>query len=101
IEPNAKLIPYPSPHQEIATYVRELLKCDYALVAIPEKDSIRVCAIAGAQPESSRNIADLLSRLREWGPMVVDDSRLIAAPMIRGIQIVGVLVGYCSKPGTF
>jgi len=101
IEPNAKVIPYPSPHQEIATYVRELLKCDYALVAIPEKDSIRICAIAGAQSESSRNIADLVSRLREWGPMVVDDSRLIAAPMTRDHRMVGVLVGYSSKPGTF
>jgi signal transduction histidine kinase len=101
IESNAKVIPYPSAHQEIATYVRDLLNCDYALVAMPEKDSIRICAIAGAQSESSRNIADLVSKLREWGPMVLDDSRLIAAPMTRDHQMVGVLVGYSSKPGTF
>src|SRR6266446_320753 len=75
-----------SPYQEIATYIRDLLRCDYALVAVPQNDAIRICAIAGAEPESSANIADLLSRLRDWGPMVVDDSRLIAVPMtlIRG-----------------
>src|SRR5207244_13388736 len=42
-----------------------------------------------------------LFRSREWGPMVVDDSRLIAAPMTRDHRMVGVLVGYSSKPGTF
>jgi signal transduction histidine kinase len=101
VEPNKDVIPYLSPYQEIATYIRELLQCDYALVAMPEKDSIRICAIAGAPSEGLRNIADLVSRLREWGPMVVDDSRLIAAPMMRDHRMVGVLVGYSSKPGTF
>ena len=90
-----------SPYQEIATYIRDLLRCDYALVAVPQNDAIRICAIAGAEPESSANIADLLSRLRDWGPMVVDDSRLIAVPMTRGGHMLGVLVGYCSRPGTF
>jgi signal transduction histidine kinase len=100
IEPITK-VPYPGVYQEIAAYVRELLRCDYALVAIPEKDAIRICGIAGAQPESSANIAELISRLRDWGPMVVDDSRLIAVPVMCGKQMMGVLIGYSSNPGAF
>jgi len=89
------------PYQEVATYIRDLLRCDYALVAVPQNDAIRVCAIAGAEPESAANIADFVTRLREWGPMVVDDSRLIAVPVMRRGRMLGVLVGYCAKPGTF
>jgi signal transduction histidine kinase len=93
---------YLGPHQEVARYVRDLLRCDYALVAIPEKDSIRIQAIAGRGPETPINLsADLLSRLRDWGPMVVDDSRMIAVPVLQSSQIIGVLLGYSSKPGTF
>src|SRR6266550_2052989 len=101
IEPSAAKAGQLNSHREIATHVRELLQCEYALVAVPEKDAIRICAIAGAQPESSANIASLVSRLRDWGPMVVDESRLIAAPVMCGEHMVGVLVGYSSKPGTF
>jgi signal transduction histidine kinase len=101
IEPKTKKLPYLTPYQEIATYVRELLICDYAIVAVPEKDAIRICAIAGAEPEGTASIADLVSRLRDWGPMVVDDSRLIAAPIMCSDHMLGVLVGYSSKPGTF
>ena len=102
IEPNTAALPYLGPYKEVALYVRELLKCDYALVAIPEKDSIRIQAIAGSERETSRNLAaDLISRLRDWGPVVVDDSRLIAVPVTCGGHVRGVLVGYSSKPGTF
>jgi signal transduction histidine kinase len=101
IEPNTRKVPYLSPYQEIATYVRELLHCDYALVALPEEDAIRICAIASAEPETAPNIADVVSRLRDWGPMVVDDSRLIVVPIMCGDHLMGVLVGYSSNPGTF
>ena len=101
IQPNTRKLADLSPYQEIATYIRDLLRCDYALVAVPQNDAVRICAIAGAEPESSANIADLMSRLRHWGPMVVDDSRLIAVPVPRGSHVLGVLIGYCSKPGTF
>ena len=94
--------PYLGPYQEVALYVRDLLKCDYAAVAVPEKDSIRIQAIAGSEPEMPINLAaDLLSRLRDWGPIVVDDSRTIAAPVMCGSLTIGVIVGYSNKPGTF
>ena len=89
------------PYQEVALKVRDLLKCDYALVAIPERDSIRIQAIA-ADTETPINLAsDLLTRLRDWGPVVVDDSRLIAVPVMQDGHIIGVLVGYSGTPGTF
>lgn len=90
------------PYQEVALHVRDLLKCDYALVAIPERDSIRIQAIAAAEPETPTDLAaDLLARLRDWGPVVVDDSRMIAVPVMHGRQIIGVLVGYSGERGTF
>jgi len=83
-------------------YVRDLLKCDYALVAIPDKDAIRIQAIAGAEPETPASLTgELLARLKDWGPIVVDDCRMIAAPVMHQNQIIGVLVGYSSTPGTF
>src|SRR6185295_8670451 len=96
-------LPYLGPYQEVALYVRELLKCDYALVAVPDRDTIRIQAIAGAEHETtSKNLgADLISRLRGWGPVVVDDSRLIAVPVTRDGSIIGVLMGYSTRPGTF
>src|SRR6266850_1181752 len=102
IEPNTRGVAYLGPYQEIAVYVRELLKCDYAFVAVPEKDAIRICAIAGPEREKTgRLVAELVAKLRDWGPVVVDDSRVIAAPMACGDHVLGVLVGYSSKPGTF
>ena len=102
VEPNTSALPYLGSYQEIALYVRELLKCDYALVAIPEKDSIRIPAIAGAEGEAYGNLAaDLMSRLRDWSPAVVDNSRLIVVPVSCSGRVMGVLVGYSSRPGTF
>jgi signal transduction histidine kinase len=102
VETNTRKVPYFSPHHEIAVYVRDLLKCDYALVAVPDKDSIRIRAIAGGESESLSDIApDLLAKLRDWGPVVVDDSRLIAVPVMCGSQMIGMLIGYCARPGTF
>jgi signal transduction histidine kinase len=86
----------------MALRIRELLGCDYALVAVPENDSIRIQAIAGDQPDQPVNLAaDVISRLRDWGPVVVDDARMIAVPVRRGNEIVGILVGYSREPGTF
>jgi signal transduction histidine kinase len=102
IEPNASSLSVVSPYQEIATYVRELLKCDYAFIAVPEKESIRILAMAGAQRGAYGNLeTDLVSKLRDWGPVVVDDSRLIAVPVQSGDRVLGVIVGYSSKPGAF
>jgi signal transduction histidine kinase len=101
IEPTA-VEKYLGPYQEIAVYVRELLKCEYALVAVPERDSIRIYAIAGPERERSGNLAaTLIARLRDWGPVVVDDSRMIAVPVTSGGKVLGVLVGYSARPGTF
>src|SRR5204862_5161036 len=89
-------------YQEVATYVRDLLDCDYALVAVPEKDSIRIEALAGISPEAPVDLAaDLISRLREWGPVDVDDFRMIIVPVKSGSDINGILVGYCNAPGRF
>src|SRR5207244_7808160 len=54
-----------------------------------------------AQSRRARRILPISSRDCGTGPMVVDDSRLIAVPMTRGGHMLGVLVGYCSRPGTF
>src|SRR5437870_1521816 len=100
VEPNIATMGFSGLYSEIAVYVRNLLKCDYAFVAIPEKNSIRIQAIAGAELETAGSIApDLAGKLRGWGPVIADDSRLIAAPLSCGEHLIGVLVGYCSKPG--
>src|SRR4026209_918194 len=89
------------PYQQIAIYVRQLLQCDYALLVVPEKDSIRVPGFAGADGLSPAEPSELISQLRSWGPVVVDDARLIAVPVASVKQLMGVLVGYSSKPGSF
>ncbi len=102
IEPHSSIQAYQGPYQEIANYVRELLKCDYALVAVPERDSIRIQGFSASEGETYDSVAaNLISRLRDWGPVVVDNARLIAAPVSHADQVLGVLIGYSSKPGTF
>ncbi|MBI4474612.1 MAG: hypothetical protein HY646_18220, partial [Acidobacteria bacterium] len=87
---------------EVAAQVRALLQCEYAIIATAEGDSLTVRAIAGANTETSGSLAvDLLSKLRDWGPVVVDDSRLVAVPVTRDQRAVGLILGYSSKPGTF
>jgi two-component system NtrC family sensor kinase len=89
-------------YQEIAVYVRNLLHCEYALVAMAEEDSIRVKGCACRDGETYGNLAsELIASLGDWGPMVVDDARLITAPILIGNHAAGVLVGYSSTPGTF
>jgi signal transduction histidine kinase len=90
------------PYQEIARHVRNLLRCDYALVAVPDKDSIRIQAVAGDDPEPAVSLpSSLPTRLVDWGPVVVDDSRMIAVPVTLGNRALGVIVGYSCSPGTF
>jgi len=102
IEPAPTTQAYQGPYQEIANYVRALLNCDYALVAVPEKDSIRIQGFAGRGGETYQELAaELTSHLRDWGPVVVDDARLIAVPVSCGDHVLGVLIGYSSTPGTF
>jgi signal transduction histidine kinase len=89
-------------YEEVATYVRDLLDCDYALVAVPEEDSIRIQAIAGLPPESTDSLAaGLISRLRNWGPVVIDDFRMIVVPVKSDNNISAILVGYCNAPNSF
>jgi signal transduction histidine kinase len=93
---------YRGAYQEVAVYVRDLLKCDYALVAVAEKESIRIQGFAGPYSETYENLAtDAIKRLLDWGPVVIDDARLIAAPVSFGGQVVGLLIGYASISGTF
>ncbi len=102
VEPDTMNVAYQGAYQEIAVHVRGLLQCDYALVATPDKDAIRIQAIAGANTRVSGNLAvDLISKLADWGPVVVDDSRLVAVPVCCGEQVVGLLVGYSSSKGRF
>jgi len=102
IEPNLTAQADRGPYQEIAVYVRELLRCDYALVALLDKDSLRIQSFAGGQDETSGSLAtDLITRLREWEPVVVDEGRLIAAPVSHGGRVIGVLIGFSSRPATF
>lgn len=102
IEPNPALQAYRGAYQEIAVYVRELLQCDCALVALPGKDSIRIQGYAAIEGETyDANAADVVSQLRDWGPVVVDDARLIAAPVCCGDHVLGVLIGFSSSPGKF
>jgi len=102
IESDTRVSADRGPYQEIALYVRNLLQCDCALVVLPETDSIRIQGFAGRDdtPNGSQAV-DLLSRLRDWGPVVIDDARLIVAPVSCGGRVMGALVGYSSKPGAF
>jgi signal transduction histidine kinase len=89
-------------YQEIAIYVHELLQCDYAFVAVPDHNSVRIQAMAGPERRRSDYVpADLFSRLGGWGPVVLDDSRVIAVPVLLGNRTLAILVGYSSNPGTF
>src|SRR5262245_32001985 len=91
-----------SSYQEIAIYVRELLQSEFALLAVPKPDSVRIESIAGADRKTSPHIVmDLISRLSDWGPVIIDESRAIAAPMWSRNRIVAVLVGYSSTAGAF
>jgi signal transduction histidine kinase len=102
VEPQQAIQQFRGPHQEIAVYVRNLLDCDYAVVAVPEADSIRIQGFAGRDSQSYDAVAfRLISRLRDWGPAVVDDARLIATPVSFGGSVIGVLVGYSANSGTF
>jgi len=93
---------YRGPYQEVAIYVRDLLKCDYALVVLAEKESIRIQGFAGSYSETYGNLAaDVIARVLEWGPVVIDDARVIAAPVSCGGQVIGLLIGYSSRSGTF
>ena len=102
IEPHSVKLESAGPYHEIAVQVRDLLRCEYALVATRENDSLRVQAIVGGEGETSSNLAvDLISKLRDWGPIVVDDSSLVAVPVVRNGAAIGLLVGYSSKHGNF
>jgi two-component system, LuxR family, sensor kinase FixL len=102
IEPNATAQTDGAPYQEIAIYVRDLLRSDYALVALLEDDSIRIRGFVGPEGDGYGSVApDLISRLRNWGPVIVDDASVIAGPVSSGGNVVGLLIGYSSKPGTF
>jgi signal transduction histidine kinase len=102
IEPNATAQTDGAPYQEIAIYVRDLLRSDYALVALLEDDSIRIRGFVGLEGDGYGSVApDLISRLRNWGPVIVDDASVIAGPVSSGGNVVGLLIGYSSKPGTF
>ena len=102
IEPNATAQRDGAPYQEIAIYVRDLLRCDYAMVALLEEDSIRIRGFAGPEGDGPGGVMlDLIPRLRDWGPIIVDDASLIAGPISSGGNVVGLLIGYSFKPGTF
>jgi len=101
IEPNEGVLESSGPYHEIAVQVREILGCEYALVATPENDSIRVQAIAGEGTATGDLAVDLISKLRDWGPIVVDDSSLVAVPVLRNDMAIGLLVGYSSRQGNF
>jgi signal transduction histidine kinase len=102
IETNPTATTDRGPYQEMAIYVRDLLGCDLGMVALLERDSIRIQAVAGPEGEATDNLAsDLMSRLRDMRPLVVDDARLIAVPISSNGHVVGVLVGYSSTAGTF
>jgi signal transduction histidine kinase len=102
IDAGASIHASSGPYQEIAIYVRRLLGCEYALVVAPDRDSIRVHGFAGADGAADGGLAvELISRLRDWGPVVVDDARLIAVPVTCGDHVMGVLIGYSSEPGAF
>src|SRR5215831_17261450 len=102
IEPNATAQMDGAPYHEIAIYVRDLLRCDYGLVALLEEDSIRIRGFVGPEGDCYASVGpDLISRLRDWGPGIVDDASLIAGPVSSEGHVLGLLMGYSSKPGTF
>jgi signal transduction histidine kinase len=101
IEPNDAVLESSGPYHQIAVQVRELLKCEYALVATLENDAIRVRAVAAEQPTSSNLTPDLISKISEAGPTVIDDASMIGVPVVRDGMAAGLLVGYTSKRGMF
>src|SRR5262245_55313800 len=85
IEPNPTAQMDGAPYHEIAIYVRDLLRCDYALVALLEEDSIRIRGFVGPEGDADESVGpDLISRLRNWGPVIVDDASLVASPVSSG-----------------
>jgi signal transduction histidine kinase len=103
VEPTRQSPAYLGQFHEIAVHVRDLLDCEYALVATPENDSIRVRAASGMDIEPSPDLtASLMSKLSDCKPVVLDDARVLAVPLIcKKDHMLGVLVGYSSKPGRF
>jgi signal transduction histidine kinase len=102
IEPNPGAQIYGGLFREIAIYIRELLHCDYASVALLDRDAMRIQAVARRNGAvSSGLVQDLISRLKDWGPEIAHDARLLTAPISCYGQVAGLLLAYSSKPGTF
>ena len=93
---------YQGPLQEVAVYVRDLLDSDCALVAIRANDSIVVEGFASRGVDYEGAVADdLIAQLHDAGPVIADQGRLVSAPVSWSGDVVGVLIGYSTKPGTF
>jgi signal transduction histidine kinase len=101
VEPDGTTMKSSGPYHEIAVQVRDLLRCEYALVATPENDSLHVRAIVGGDGQKPTKLLSLISQLRDRMPVVVPDSDIVAAPVVRDDTRIGLLVGYSSKHGSF
>jgi signal transduction histidine kinase len=102
IEPHPGPHAYEGPCQEIAIHIRNLLACEYAFVTVRDAESIQIQGFVGPDGDIAPNLAsNLLSRIRDCGPVIVDDARLVAVPASAGGQVLGLLIGYSSRPGAF
>src|SRR5262247_681774 len=63
IEPNPTAQMDGAPYHEIAIYVRDLLRCDYALVALQEEDSIRIRGFVGPEGEGYASVGPDLIKI--------------------------------------
>src|SRR5262245_1660733 len=91
-----------SPYHQIALQVRDVLRCEYAIVATPEDDSVRVQAVVGGEAGSSSQFAvNLISKLPDLKPIVLDDACLVSVPVLRNQTVIALLVGYSSAHGNF
>ena len=57
IEPNAAAQTDGAPYHEIAIYVRDLLRSDYAVVALVEDGSIRIRGFVGPEDDGYGTVA--------------------------------------------
>lgn len=99
-ETPARNLEFAGSFYDAAVRVRELLNADYAVVATIQSGGLVIRALAGPGAEETL-LSEVTSKLANWGPIVVDDSRFISVPAIHGNRVAAILIGCSTSPGRF